>query len=154
MVRTEKMVLMAYLLVEMEPQLLVVTEAMEVEGVMLMEGTEAQAMVVTEAQAMVVTEGTVGTEVPPLQEMEVMLLVVMAEMAVEEVTEVMHLVVLDEAMKNYRFQYTKLAFSSFSSSLNIGELNHYRHGSVSTLSLSAILILSTDKDPVAGVAYG
>jgi hypothetical protein len=41
-------------------------------------------------------------EVPPLQEMEVMLLVVMAVTAVEVVTEVMHLVVC--------FQHTKLSF--------------------------------------------
>ncbi len=43
-------------------------------------------------------------------EMEVMLFVVIAGMAVEVVKEVMHLVVLDEAMKSCRFQYTKLSF--------------------------------------------
>ena len=41
-----------------------------------------------------------GMEVQPLQEMVVMLLVAMAGMLVEEVTEVTHLVVLDEAMKS------------------------------------------------------
>jgi hypothetical protein len=86
----ERTVLMAYLLVETLAQLLVETEGMEVEVVMLMEGTEAQLMVATVV--------TVGMEVQPLQEMEVMLLVVMAGMVVEEVTEVTHLVVLDEAM--------------------------------------------------------
>src|SRR5437588_9597919 len=108
MVRTEKMelmVLMVYPRVETEALLLVETEGMEVEVVMvgmLMEGTEARLMVVTEV--------TVGMEVQPLQKMGVMLLVVMAVTAVEVVTEVLHLVVLDEAMKSCRFQYTKLSF--------------------------------------------
>src|SRR5438094_8571161 len=97
MVRTEKMermVLVVYPVMETQAQLLVGTER-----------TEARLMVVTE-----VTEVTVGMEVQRLQEMEVMLLVVMGGMAVEVVTVVMHLVVLDEAMKSCRFQYTKLSF--------------------------------------------
>ena len=43
---------------------------------------------------MVVMAVTVGMEVQHLQEMEVMLLVVMAGMAIEVVTEGMHLVVI------------------------------------------------------------
>src|SRR5712691_1145986 len=105
MVRTEKMermVLMVYPLVETQAQLLLETEGTEVGVVMvgmLMEGTEARLMVVMAV--------TVGMEVQHLQEMEVMLLVVMVGMAVGVVTEVMYLVVLDEAMKSCRFQDTK-----------------------------------------------